>query len=450
MSTFNKIYSRYNIKIILTLYIVTFIFYFIFYIFAGHREHVPNYMLSLQIFYFFIYTIALHISTLHIKNNKILYCFIFLYVLFSSCLVRWVSWVYLNEPFLNAIDSVNYDYFAERARSQDMSFSSYVILLLSDIFKYDDLGMFLIAYLTYSFANSNIVGQNLLLILNAFVVTAISVRINKTMMLYGVRDYCRRFCLIAFTCFPFLSLTAAVGLKENFFILIMVSYLYTLTRYKEKGGFGLIILAFVYSLLAFLFRGLTGFSMIICCFVSYFSSFRHRKLMIYLIFIGLIIGLLGINIVLMHLYGITLENIFATTEYRSQNMSSMGDVTKWVVNSLAFICGPFPNFSRSAEYAIVHSPGLIIKILLNFSLILGLFNVIRNYDYKKYHIVVFFLIDAVTLILAGVALDMRYHITLFPVALPLIAITILKIKFNHYFIGYFLLAFILIFFYNNR
>lgn len=445
--------AKCNIHNILVSYICIFCLLFFYYALLGYKEHIPSYMLCLQLYYAITYIFICITSIKSSKTSSSIYRAIFAYSLFSSIVVRTVSWHYLNEPFLNAVDSVTYDYFATCSVSKQMSLSTYFEYIFNTTnLSVDDLGMTFILYIIYNIFGDSIWGQNIMLLLNSIVITIYSIKLNKIMGYYGIQKKVRHFCLAAFTCFPFLSLTAAVGMKENFFVFFIVLTFYYLTKYKHTGNRSNLNKALVFLFFTLFFRLAIFAILIITTFVLLISdNEKKKKTILYTLIISSIIGFMSLNFILEIIYGINLNQVLATTEYRSESMkSSMGGNTQWLVNVLSVFCGPFPNFNRVGQYAIVHSSGLMMKLMFNFYMIVGLGTIVLKYQNKQYHMLAYFLLNFVMLVLAGVALDMRYQITLYPIMMPLIAISLQEFNNQKIFWIYLLFITSIVFFYNNR
>lgn len=445
--------AKQNIRNIILFYVVIFISFFFYYALSGYRDYTPSYMIGLQLYYAVAYLSMCLLSINSRISNSVLYWSVFLYSLVSSAIGRFVSWNYMDIPFLGAGDSVTYDVWGALSIFQNLSFSEYIDYISSEFnIGVDDWGMPTIIYILYRAFDNQLWGQNALLLLNAITITMYSIMLGRIMVLFNTQEIVRRFCMIAFACFPFLSLTATVGLKENFFVFIILLTYYYLIKYKCTGLKYYLFMAFLSSSLALFFRTAIFAMLIIVIGVSVmFDKHSERKRNLFILISSAIIGSLALDIILSVLYGKGMESILATTDYRGQEMNStMGGAGQWIINSLSAFCGPFPNFSRAGQYTIVHSSGLVMKLLLNSFMIVGLITIIKNYNNKRYDLLIYFTMNFAMLVLAGVALDMRYQITLFPLMIPIIALTIQNYDNWKLFCVYNIFIIIVVFFYNNR
>lgn len=438
-----------NIYAILIAYICAFIFLFLYYSLEGYKENIPSFMIGIHVYFAIAYFTCIMLS-LFTKNSVILYMVIFLYSLFSSILVRSCSWIYLNEPFFCAVDSYTYDSLVTMSLSSGDSYINYLLLLFLSGLNVDDVGMTSIVYFIYKLFGVGDKGQTVLLLLNSLILLLSSIKINKIMILYGIQRMTRFFCLMFFGCFPFFSVTAAVGLKENFFVFLIVSAFYYMLHYKYTGSRNDLSLFFLFVLFALLFRKAIFAMLLIMLFLFLIAENCNKKKLLYMILLGSVVGVLLLDVILIAAFDKPLELIFATSEARSESVS-MNETLKWTTQGIAVLFGPFPSMNRTLQYGLLHSSGLLLKMFLNFFMIVSLIDIIRTYDYRKYPLLVYFLTSAMMFILSFVALDMRYQITLFPLMVPLIAYAIQNIRLRSgLFFMYSLFVIGLVFFYNNR
>lgn len=417
-----------NIYIILIIYICMFISLYLYYAFIGYNENIPNSIINLQLYFFASYFICL-LASLIIQKEIALYAIIFIYSILSSSIVRYYSWSLFNEPFFGAIDSIKYDYLATSASISNFSYKEFInYSLLQKGLNIDDLGMYSIVYWIYNLFGSGKSGQNTLMIINSFLILFSSIKMNKIIKEYGIQKKVRYFSLILFGCFPFLSITAAVGLKENFFILLIINSFYYILKYKNKKSIYLLLKVLFFIFLSLFFRTAISIMLLITLIIALITTYNNRKKIIYMILLSSIVGLFLIDIIIESLFGISLQFILGVSEARTQNMGNLNGSLKWILQGIACILGPFPNFNRAGDYAILHSSGLLLKMIINILVFINLVYISCKFEYKKYSLLVYYLMNMTMLILSAVAFDMRYHITLFPLIIPLFAIYIQKYK----------------------
>ena len=439
-----------NIFKCLVAYVVIFIIFFAFYAFAGYKEEVPEYMVFLQFFYFIFYTTALLGAYKVSFTRKEFYVYVFIYSVIAALLIRELSWEFRNEPFLGGVDSQTYNSFGKIAINQDLPYLKYVDIL-SEEWGLDDQGMSFVIYFVYKIAGSAIAAQYLLLFINAFVITGCAWRLDGIMRYFQIERKLRRFCVAVYAFFPFLSLTAGVGLKENFFLFIIISAFYYMFRYKETKYRKYLLFTVIFCILTIFFRLATFAMMIISLFICLIGTEKNGKGLMRLMILGAVVGALAMSILLTVLFGRNLEAFLTIAASRTGQVSEgVGSIGSWVIGFLAVFLGPFPNFSKLSEYALVHSSGVLMKGVLGFPILMGMIYYSRKYITKFYPLLVYFLMNTLMVVLVGVSLDMRYQIPFFPLALPYAARYLQDRKLKLYFLYYIAFLFILIFFYNRR
>lgn len=441
-----------NIDRILYVYISIFLLMFIYYGLTGYREQIPGYMIFLQLFYFIAYTVSIYLFTRYHLNRRSILSYIFIYSLIAGFTVRAISWCYLNEPFLGGIDSQTYDWLANFGVSRGFSYSKYLTYLRHNDLNVDDWGMPSIVYWTYRVFGSGRFGQDMLIVVNAIAITTAAYLIDNLLKSFGTEQQTRFFCLAVYGCFPFLSLTAAVGLKENFFCLLIIGAFCQLQRYSKTRRICHLTLAGVFIVGCLFFRVATFAMLIVSVLVSLISKESNKKLVLNLIIIGCLIGVMGLSVVLRYLYGREIDAVLATTGSRTESgVDAIGSVGMWAIQGLSLIFGPYANFAKMSEYAIVHSSGVLLKGVMGFPIIAGILYCIRHLQWRYYAIMAYLILHSIMIVLAGVALDMRYQITAYPLTLPFVAQYVQRNGNNKiYYIGYIGVLFLLMWFYNKR
>lgn len=439
-----------NIFKCLAAYVGIFVIFFTFYAFAGYKEDVPGYMVFLQFFYFIFYTTALLGAYKVNFTRKEFYVYVFIYSIIAAFLVRELSLEYVNNPFLFSPDANKYNWLGSNAVNKDLPYSKFLNTISED-WGLDDNGMPFIIYVTYKLAGNAIAGQYLLLFINAFVITGCAWRLDGIMRYFQIERKIRRFCVSVFAFFPFLSLTAGVGLKENFFLFIIISAFYYMFRYKETKYRKYLLFTVIFCLLTIFFRLATFAMMIISFFICMIGTEKNGKGLMRLMILGAVGGALSLSILLSILFGRNLDVFLSIAANRTGQVSEgVGSIGSWVIGFLAVFLGPFPNFSKLSEYAIVHSSGVLMKGVLGFPILMGMIYYSRKLITKYYPLLVYFLMNTLMVVLVGASLDMRFQIPFFPLALPYAARYLQDRKLKLYFLYYIAILFILIFFYNRR
>lgn len=351
---------------------------------------------------------------------------------------------------MEALDSVAYDNYARQGVQLNFSYHQYINAILDHGWKIDDLGMSSIVYWVYSIFGSGEFGRNVMLLINAIIIVWATSNLDKLAGIFNIESGVRSFIITAFGCFPFLSLTGALGLKENFFIFLVVSSFYYSYAFWIQKRRRYLIIAILFVVSTMFFRMATFAMVAFSVLLIPLSTYKNKKVLLYGLIIGTVIIALSLDMILGKLYGRSLDQVLSVTNNRAQRMNSMGGSAKWIIQSLAVLCGPFPNFSRSVGYTIIHSSGTLFKAIIDFYALATIYSTIRKFDYTQYPFLAFLVMNFVMLVLGGVALDLRYQIIIFPIVLIMAAKAIQKNKYSLIGTVYMLFLIALIFFYNIR
>lgn len=447
----NKITSivKFNERKVLFFFLSIFFTLFIFYALVGYKESIPSFKIALSVYYVILYGICLYISSLN-NNKKFLLFIVFVYSLLSALLLRYCSWCFLNEPFLEGVDSRAYDGYARMGLERNYSYLQYLDMLKNQGWSRDDFGMSSIVFWVYALCGNSEVGREILLLVNSIVIVLTTSYLDKLLKIFNIDISVRSFMLIAYGCFPFFSLTAAVGLKENFFSFFIVTSFYFAYSYSiSKKKFHLLLM--ILCVCACMFFRTATFVMVICSILLIpLSTYNNKKKILYYILIGSIIVAISLNFVLEHLYGFSLEQFASMAGNRTQKLDSISGYAKWIVGIIAVLCGPFPNFNRALGYTMIFSSSLVFKSIINFFTLETIYYSIKRFDYHQYPFIAFYLMNFAMLVIGGVFLDMRYFIPLFPIALIMASKAIQENKVSGTFYLYIFFIFLLMLLYNSR
>lgn len=443
-----------NVKVntarVLLSYVFITVFFLLYYGIAGYKEDIPSFLLGLETSYFFSYFFLILFSA-KIKNLKFVLFVIFTYTLFISGIVRFFFLEYTNLPFYYAIDSYKYDSYVRFAINANLTYNEFVSFLLGrQTYGVDDLGFFSVLFVIYKISGSVYVGQTVMLLVNAILVTLSSKVFYKLLSFYDIPSQSKFFLLAVFGFFPFFSMTSAVGLKENFFVFIIVQAFYYMLLYKYTRKRNILVMFVFYALIALFFRSIILLMLFLSFFVEMRSRGSNRTRLLYFLLLGGLFSFFLLDVIIQQFAGRSLNAVLMTTEARSENINMMGGGMMWVINLLAVLVGPFPNYSNAAIYGILNTPGLQVKVLLNIFFLIGGYEILKEKDYKYYSIIIYWLLGAIMLVVSGVALDMRYQVTFYPLMFPVIYRGLQrKIPLSMYLLTFSFLS-LLIYFYNNR
>lgn len=438
-----------NTRTLYLLYISIFLIYSIYFAVVGYKEDIPMYMSALHFYAFVSYGVCLYIASRRI-SFPVIYTIVGIYTLISIFLFREVSWIFRGEPFMGGIDSNTYDSYATYAILRGMDVKNFCEYVISHGFGLDDLGMFSIVFYVYSICGNGEWGMNMLLVINALVIVLSTIKLNGLMDLFNISGEVRRIGAVAYGCLPFLSITAAAGLKENFFTFLIISFFYYIYKYKEENQLSHLLVAFVFALLCIFFRISISAMLVVVAVYTMLINVKKRKMWLFLMLGGVGVGFYLLSNVIELISDKSLDAVMNTADHRTGNMEVGGVDMSWPIQVLATVVGPFPNFSRAPSYAFVHSADLVLKMVISYYVLWMICKIVKNYLLIFYPLLLFFLMHLVMVVLSGVAMDIRYQITAFPVVLVFVAYNLKENNSKYLFPLYCCFVLGLIYMYNIR
>ena len=368
------------------------------------KESIEEPFLLIEIACGGVYIGGLSLSA-RIKNIKqLLFC-----ILFSSLLISFATRIffldYYNAPFGIAVDSYRYDIMVIPLLENGFS-------QLSSYMNIDDLGYPYVLYHVYKIAGNIELGRMLMVFINSLFLIGSSYLLYRLAILLG---FSTREAMIAGGLYgfnPFLYITSSVGLKEVIFCFLIISSFYYMFKWKLKKKTGSFVLCVCFILSTIFFRSAICLMLLICLGVCAITTDSNKKKVLRFLIICGICSPIFANYILESFTGNSFEKINTIAQTRNSVMGS--GITGSLVQMCAALIGPFPNFFRLGQYALLFSGGILLKSILNIFLFIGVWKVIQNLNYKFYPLVLYSLFGIISVILAGVALDMRFVITFFP------------------------------------
>lgn len=340
-----------------------------------------------------------------------------LYVIFITFLIltstlRYVFLAYTSHPY-NNFESVDvYIYERNAVKFQDKDYLSFLYFLSKSVLNVSDIGYSSIIYFLYHILHNADVVRFVLLLLNTLAITVSSKYIY---LICRLVDIDKRIAIGAATfygIFPFFIVNSTMGLKENIFCLLIVCALYYMYLFRERKSLKMLVLSMLFVWSTFLFRSAITLMLLFLYIPLLYCNENNRKRSIYWGIIGGIILTIVLPSLIISFTGVSLDHVSQVTAYRIQRTGNSSH-TRWLVQALSSLFGPFPNFIHMAQYGILHNSGLLVKCFLGFFTLAGICNIFKRLDYMLYPIVLYLLMGWIMLIFSGVALDMRYHITFF-------------------------------------
>lgn len=431
---------------------VFFVVFFTLFLAVGFKEKVDMYLVITEFIFALIYGLLLIVITnkVNIYPRTIFYYFVFFYSLSLAFLLRWLFIRYTGEIFQEAGDSYTYDEVARSSVLLNKSLGNHLLAaeqeLVSGSLSLDDYGFNAIVFWVYKLFGVDF-GRWMMLLFNAISVAISSLYLSKSFVLLNISPAISSVCVSFFAFYTFFPVTAAVGLKENFFVMIIMMALYYIKMFKSYQHYKYFIFALICIVGSFCFRLPVGVILLLTFLACIIINEKNYKAIIVLSIIVLIGVFIFLEVIFQFVFGISLEDVLTVSENRIGEDNKAG----WYIQFLSAFCGPFPNYSRAVQYGIVSSFALQLKCLLNFYAIYAIYSIIRKGEYSYYWLSLSFLMGMIMLSVAAVSLDMRYHVTFFPALILLIGYGLDNTKPNRLlFALYSLFIFSIVFVYNIR
>ena len=206
-------------------------------------------------------------------------------------------------------------------------------------------------------------------------------------------------------------------------------------RWRQNKDIVSFVLSVCFIISTLFFRTVICFMLLICLRVYAISNNSNKKSILWFLAICGICSPIFANYILESFTGISIEKLIAIAQTRNRIMGS--ELMGPIVQVLAALIGPFPNFFRLGKYAMLFSSGILLKSILNIFFFVGVLKIVYNINYNFYPLVLYSLFGIVSVVLAGVSLDMRFVITFLPstILVSLYAIHWIKrVRFIYYYL----------------
>lgn len=423
---------------------ISFLFILLFAYLFGLQEEIQPEMVGFEFLIGILFFTCLYISP-NIKNIKQLCFLVFIFCMFCSLILREYFLIYYEQPYGLGTDSYKYDLVV--SPNVDKTYED-ALNSMPYYFGIDDIGYTTVLYVFFKIFGPNNFGRFFVILFNSILLFLSSYYIFKLAI---TLNFNKQYSLLAagiFGFFPFFPITAAVGLKEDIFCCIVCGALYYIIiwmKYKTVPNF---LKACIFIILSIFFRTSIFLMLFLILGACFIIKYKNRKGFIKWAIILAAVSPIFANFILVAVTGISFEQVLAVTEGRNQRMGA--SVSGPIIQLIAALFGPFPNFIKLAEYGLYYSSGLLFKSIFNFFTLFGFYLVIRKYLFRYYPLDIYFVFGLAFLIIGGVALDMRFACVFFPAQILLGVYGLSNIKKLTLFYWYLPFILLLIFNYNIR
>lgn len=388
-----------------------FILFALFFYLAGYKETIPLYMEYMRGIFTIVYCYTLYIAINQRVSQPLFFCYLFVSFYLLSIILQYTVFYETNTLFGDARDS--YSYIAYGIKYRNLGLTDYWEKILIN-YNFDDLGFFTILHFCALLLGRDPVSiANFLVLINSLIyIIGIHFLYRLTMILYDDEQRAR-LATGLWAGFSTLVTSNAGGEKEVVFTAIIVIAMYSIYAYKKApSGLKLLRALFFISLCLF-FRFAICYALSLSLLVIVFTNENNKKAVLKLAFLGILFSSFILSFLLPLLTGISYEHILTVTDRRMAK-TQVGTLAATFFSSISTILGPFPNMDRTNSKGFMYGFALLLKDFLSPYFISAFYSIIRNYSYRFYPILTFIVCNLMLVLVGGVALDIRYHVTYIP------------------------------------
>ncbi len=414
MKQFDYIDSKrgiYDIKQFFVVSIIFFVALALYYTLTSYKEHIPLYLEQIRLMASAYYVLMILVCFYRMRVSRLL----ILNAVMMFVLLLLVKLTYERagaNTFNGAVDAQKY--LNETLAFAHLSYGDFVEQIYNNRFDIHDLGNFTLNYIVYQIYPDKEFVIYGVAFFNIIFLYISSVYLFKLAQLFRFNDIISKLITILYAASPYALITISNGLKEVFFVMVIILAMYYICKAQREHPLKNILIAapFIYG--TNLFRGAIFYMVVLSAIVALTSKRENKKMYLLLMCIGAIVG------------GYFLPLFLETFLDRSQELSEQiinfrfrNRITSFSTSVFPYVAaffGPYSNFDRlgTSGLTFVTSITMFIKAILSLWFVVGIFRIIKHYKEEYYPMLVYILASIAMLIQSGVSLDMRFHFTYLP------------------------------------
>ncbi len=329
------------------------------------------------------------------------------YVAFVSVSINTISFHYTGNFFaFSEVDARLYDDLGRR-----LQFDVDAVRYITASYSFDDWGAIFMTGLVYSVWESNL-AMDMFYWLLSILTARYMFRLSANFMALPWAAI----CTFAFVCSSYSIWFATTGLKESFMLFVIVFGYYAYIRFcNGQGSKWLLYSISVLGLLIF-FRPVLFLFVLLSFMIN--SAFKLQsglfRWTIVLFSVGFVIGFAPFQDQFSSYLGKASVAEFVESQSDSERVRG-GIAFTYAVNVISAIAGAFPTIASETKPNLYFwISGLIFKVFLTVSFILGVWQILRS-RYSDLNVLLFFpLLEASALILILDALELRKSLPHYP------------------------------------
>lgn len=317
---------------------------------------------------------------------------------------KWLSYS-VNGNFYVFSEADAFTYHTESLAMSQMQLGQ-AFEYLSDSYSFDDWGAFVVTALLYKIAASPLIISGFYVFLGAFTAT----RLYDIAGMY----FSKKYAFIAAMVYSVSSYAIyfySTNLKESVMIFLAVMFFYHYYRFLTSGSpFSVLWALFMVALLMF-YRPAVAMLLLGSGFVGYTLQLGRSR--------GSVVVAISLMLVVVFFFGDFQSTVDRYTMsgdldrvIESRNNAGAikggGVLFNYVVIALAQTVGPFPTFSPDVSPKLaLWAPGLLLRVLLFLPFWLGVYFIWKNKIYALYPVVLFTLLEMLSLVVIMEGLELR-------------------------------------------
>lgn len=354
------------------------------------------------------------------RLSVMVFCYSAAYV----CCYNLISWFYTGNLYVFSVfDAMVYN--EEAGIMANMPLMSGLEYYLGR-HEAEDVGMALVLTLLYKVIASKV----MLSILYTF----LSVITARAMFAIARRFMSLKYAFLCAVTYSFSSYVLwfhSSGLKESMLVMLIIVFYSQYYRLISDRKMPALIWMLIISGAILLFRPV----LVVFCFVSIgLGTILKRKLngaQLLFIVAAILAGIFFLETIMVS----TDKFLLGGTESMLQNKEMSGMVKgsvafTYLVNVLSSLFGPFPTLASTKAYLSIFAPGLLLKLFVSLAFWFGCIHLVRIRLIKAYPLLIFVLLEMISLTYILEALELRKSIPHFPLVYIIAFIYIYKSDHN--------------------
>lgn len=398
---------------------------------AGYKQPIPLYLECMRVVLTITYCCTIFLSMSRNISKQFFFSYLFISFLLLSFSLQQVTLYATNTIYGETIDGYTYLNFG--IKYQELGLMDFWTKMLKIVYvNIDDLGFTTVMHFCAKPFGRNVVSITTLLLVVNSIIYIIGARYFYRLCILVLDDEHRaRIATGLWAGFSTLIITSAGGSKEVVFTAIIVVAMYQIYAYKESPNLVRLIRALFFISLCLLFRFAICYALVLSLLAIIFINEKNKRTAIKIAFLGILFSGFILSFLLPVITGITYEHILTVADSRIAKTNSDSLLVKTIFPSFSMLLGPFPNMDRTDGKGFMYGFSLLLKDFVSLYFISAISGIIRNYSYRFYPILFFVFCNLMMVLVSGVTLDIRYHITYIPFFFLLV-----MTPFNFIFKGY--------------